>query len=247
MSFNSRSSGASWRLCGSASPSIARRGFLVGGFALLCAGCVTRPQPVVYGPPPPMPPPLPDPKTQMGALETRIFQLVQQQRQAVDPSAQTLKIDPLLVDVARKRSADMAAKGYFADAAPDGTTSASLVMDEDAQFQGLLGVNMAAQHYRVQLGIKVDDFAHRFLDTWINSQSHKQNLVFPEYNRTGIGAALNGDTVYVTELFATDLGLPPPKLSAPRGKITPMDSPQAAKRAMASPPPTLRTQAEATP
>jgi uncharacterized protein YkwD len=176
----------------------------------------------------------------MSALETKILELVQKQRRIIDPAAQILVIDPILVDVARKRSVDMALKGYFADAAPDGTTSASLVMDEDAQFQGLLGVNMAAQHYRVQLGIKVDDFADRFLDTWLHSASHLQNLGFPDYNRTGIGAAVNGDTVYVTELFATDLGLPPPKPATPRGRITPMDSPQAAKRSMASSPPSLR-------
>ncbi len=124
---------------------------------------------------------------------------------------------PILMDVARKRSVDMAAKGYFEDRAPDGTTSASMVMDEDARFQGLLGVNMAAQHYTKLSGVDVDAFAHRFLDTWLASQSHKQNLAFPDYNRTGVGCAINGDTVYVTQLFATDLGLPRPKEDTKQG------------------------------
>ena len=166
--------------------------------------------------------------------------LVIAERKNLDPAAKPLMLDPVLMDVARKRSMDMAAKGYFEDRAPDGTTSASMVMDEDARFQGLLGVNMAAQHYTKQSGVDVDAFAQRFLDTWLASQSHKQNLAFPDYNRTGVGCALNGDTVYVTQLFATDLGLPPPKENTRKDSVARMPSPQAAKSAMKSTKPALR-------
>lgn len=181
-----------------------------------------------------------DPVTQMQPLEDRVFRLVQDERKTIDPAAKPLVLDPILMDVARKRSVDMAKKGYFQDRAPDGTTSASMVMDEDSKFQGLLGVNMAAQHYNPQSGVDVDAFAHRFLETWLASQSHKQNLAFPDYNRTGVGCALNGDTVYVTQLFATDLGLPPPKEDTRRDSVSAMPSPQAAKSAMQSKKPALR-------
>jgi uncharacterized protein YkwD len=83
-------------------------------------------------------------------------------------------------------------------------------MDQDAKFQGLLGENIAAQHYLKAYGMDVDVFAHRFVETWLKSQSHRDNLSYGLYNRTGVGAAVNGDTVYVTQLFATDMGLPPP-------------------------------------
>jgi len=185
-----------------------------------------------------------DPATQMRPLEDRVYKLVLDERQTIDPAAKPLALDPILMDVARKRSVDMAAKGYFADRAPDGTTSASLVMDEDAKFQGLLGVNMAAQHYTKQSGVDVEQFAHRFLDTWLASQSHKQNLAFPDYNRTGVGCAINGDTVYVTQLFATDLGLPPPKEDTKKDSVAAMPSPQAAKSAMQSKKPALRAEPE---
>jgi uncharacterized protein YkwD len=181
-----------------------------------------------------------DPATQMRPLEERVFALVVSERKVLDPAAKPLVLDPILMDVARKRSVDMAAKGYFADRAPDGTTSASMVMDEDAKFQGLLGVNMAAQHYTKQSGVDVEAFARRFLDTWLASQSHKQNLAFPDYNRTGVGCAINGDTVYVTQLFATDLGLPPPKEATKKDTVASMPSPQAAKSAMQSKKPALR-------
>lgn len=181
-----------------------------------------------------------DPATQMQPLEERVFALVVSERKTLDPAAKPLMLDPILMDVARKRSADMAAKGYFEDRAPDGTTSASMVMDEDAKFQGLLGVNMAAQHYTKQSGVDVEAFAKRFLDTWLASRSHKQNLAFPDYNRTGVGCAINGDTVYVTQLFATDLGLPPPKEATKKDTVAAMPSPQAAKSAMQAKKPALR-------
>ncbi|MGH8324717.1 MAG: hypothetical protein ACRETD_13115, partial [Steroidobacteraceae bacterium] len=64
------------------------------------------------------------------------------------------------------------------------------------------------------------------------SAPHRENLSFADYNRTGVGAAANGDTVYVTELFATDLGLGPheDKPAVPpspaRGAQTPVPRPR---------------------
>jgi uncharacterized protein YkwD len=178
---------------------------------LVVAGCATLNAPFS---PTPRPPP-PDPHTQMAALETRIFQIVQEERHKIDPNAKPLALDIELQGVARQRSLDMAAKNYMAHTAPTGETSASIIMDEDAKFQGLLGENIAAQHYLKAYGVDVDVFAHRFVDTWLASQSHRDNLAFAAYNRTGIGAAVNGDTVYVTQLFATDMGLPPPSDAPP--------------------------------
>ncbi|MBL6852634.1 MAG: CAP domain-containing protein [Alphaproteobacteria bacterium] len=181
---------------------------------LLLAGCATT------QPPAPRPPP-PDPRTLMSALEQRIAILIADQRSRIDPEAKPLMIDPELVDIARQRSSDMATKHYFAHAAPNGDTSASILMAEDTRFQGLLGENIAAQHYRAELGIDVDQFARSFVDIWLKSPKHKENLAYAEYNRTGIGAAVDGDTVYVTQLFATDLGLGP-HLDAPADPVTPI-------------------------
>jgi len=145
----------------------------------------------------------------MPALETRIAVLIEEERERIDAKARPLVIDPELSGIARKRAADMAAKNYLAHAAPDGETSASILMDQDPRFQGLLGENMAAQHYVKQTGVDVNAFARAIVDQWLKSPQHHDNLAFADYNLTGIGAAVNGDTVYVTELFATDLGLGP--------------------------------------
>lgn len=166
---------------------------------------------------PPKPPP--DPATLMPALENRIYELVDAERHKIDPKAKELALDSELVGAAREKSADMAEHNYFAHAAPDGQTAAGIIMDKDAAFQGLLGENLAAEHYLKGYGVNVDEMAHRFVDLWLASKSHRDNLSLPVYDRTGVGAAVNGDTVYVTELFATDLGLPPPSSASDAGTV----------------------------
>src|SRR5579863_8681211 len=185
--------------------------------------------------PPPGPPP-PDPRTQMGALETRIAALVEDERHRLDPSARPLAIDPELSKIARARASDMAAKNYLAHAAPNGDTSASLLMAQDAKWQGLLGENLAAQHYTTQSGVAVDDFAQRFLDEWLKSPPHRDNMAFADYDHAGVGAAVNGDMVYVAVLFSTDMGLPPPKPEGPASAVTSWSSPAAAASAAANKP-----------
>ena len=173
----------------------------------------------------------------MPALELRIAVLIADERSRIDPKARALMIDPELSDVARKRAEDMAAKNYIAHAAPNGDTSATLLMAEDAHFQGLLGENIAAQHYSAAIGVDVEGFARRFVDTWLKSPPHKENLSFADYNHTGVGAAVNGDTVYVTQLFSTDLGLGPHPDDPVPPVITPVPNAKAGKDSMPAPKP----------
>jgi uncharacterized protein YkwD len=167
---------------------------------VLCACAAQQPARVAMQAPP-------DPKTLMPALENRIFELVDDERHKLDPAAKPLALDSELVGVARQKSADMAARKYFAHLSPDGRTAATLIMENDAGFYGLLGENLAAQPYLPKYGVDVETFARRLVDTWLASQSHRENLADPAYVRTGVGAAVNGDTVYVTELFANDSSL----------------------------------------
>lgn len=190
---------------------------------VVLAGCETVTAVVAPKAPPP------DPRTLMPALEQRIAVLIADERLKLVPDAKPLAIDAELADVARKRAADMAQKNYFAHTAPNGDTSATILMAEDARFQGLLGENMAAQHYTPASGIDVEAFAHRFVETWLASAPHKENLTFSDYDRTGVGAAVNGDTVYVTQLFATDLGLGPHQDDAPPPVVTAVPNAKAGK------------------
>lgn len=172
---------------------------------------------------------LPDPQTEMPALEARIYELIQQKRQQIDPKAKHLALDPELAAIAKKRSEAMARTNSFSGGSSDPHQSATMLMDEDAKFQGLVGENVAAQHYVPKVGIDVNVFAERFVDGWLASAPHKENLAFPDYTMTGVGAAVNGDTVYVTQLFASDLGLGPRQDGAPKPQATSVPTPQSAK------------------
>jgi uncharacterized protein YkwD len=195
---------------------------------LLLAGCASMEQTV---------PAAPDPQVQMAPLALRIAILVEEQRLKLDPKAKALAIDPELTKIAEMRARDMATKNYLAHAAPNGETSATLLMADDAKWQGLLGENLAAQHYVKESGVDANAFAARFLDEWMKSDPHRENLAYPAYDRTGVGAAVNGDTVYVTQLFASDMGLRP-MTDEDAKTVTSYATPSAAQKD--APPPPIR-------
>lgn len=148
----------------------------------------------------------PDPAARMPALEQRIFTLVSEKRHQTEPKARVLAWDQTLALVARKHSAEMAKANSFAGSG-DPHSAATILMGEDAKFQGMVGENVAAQHFTPGQDIDVDVFAKRFVDTWFASKAHLENLSFADFDRSGVGAAVNADTIFVSQLFTTDLGL----------------------------------------
>lgn len=143
----------------------------------------------------------------MAALEHQVFVLVQEERHRIDPGAKPLAADAELQGVAERRSADMARRSYVAHMSPEGVTAAGLLMDEDANFQGLLGENLAVQPIAGMSGIDVARYAQRIVDAWLASPAHRDNLALAAYDRSAVAATVGGETIYVIQLFATDLGL----------------------------------------
>lgn len=143
-----------------------------------------------------------NPHQQIAELERRIFVLVERDRLKTNPSAKPLVLDPELTAVARTHSEDMAREHFLGHRAPNGETTARLIMARDKSFQGLLGENIAAQYYTKAAGININTYAKRFVKTWMLSKSHRDNLAFSDYTQTGVGVAMNGHEVFVTQLFA---------------------------------------------
>lgn len=150
-------------------------------------------------------------------LEARMLSLVAEERHRIDPDAKPLVFDQELTDVAREHSEDMAKKNYVAHANAEGETTATMIMDRDTKFRGILGENIASQSYDKDQDVDVDAFAQSLVDSWLKSADHKANLAYAPYERTGIGVAVNSHMIYVTQLFASDLGLPEPPDDQPPG------------------------------
>ena len=111
-------------------------------------------------------------------LEAQMLELVNQERQAAGLAP--LQADPELTEVARKHSADMFARGYFAHDTPDGLSPFDRMRQANVRFL-TAGENLAlAPTLRI---------AHTGL---MNSPGHRANILRREFGRVGIGVMDGG-------------------------------------------------------
>lgn len=168
--------------------------------AILVAGCAARPVPV---------PPVPI-EVQLSAVKQRLFVLVEAEREHLKNGAKTLILDPELMRAAQIHTDDMAMKNSFDVGNPEGNVAVNTLLN-NPKFRGFVAENSAAQYFTPGFPIDPQMFASGFLKIWEDSPDHRMNLVYPGFDRTGIGLAVSGNTIYAAELFATDLGLPEPQ------------------------------------
>lgn len=126
--------------------------------------------------------------------------------------------------VARRHSADMAARDYFSHITPEGLTPTeraarmsyvcrktdgdmiSTGVGENLFSTGLYSsvrtVTEGGETTRTYAWKRLDEIAHDVVDGWMGSPGHRANLLEPRYNREGIGVVVtDGDRVLVTQLF----------------------------------------------
>jgi uncharacterized protein YkwD/uncharacterized membrane protein required for colicin V production len=106
-------------------------------------------------------------------LEARMLELVNKERLAA--GLKPLVADPELTEVARRHSADMFARGYFAHDTPEGLDPFDRMREANVRFV-TAGENLALAP-TVQV-------AHRGL---MNSPGHRANILYPGFGRAGIG------------------------------------------------------------
>ena len=106
-----------------------------------------------------------------------------------------LVVDPGLVEVARARSRDMAARGYFSHQPPDGCNYVC-IMDARGVPHAWAGENIA---WNTWDWAKTADVA---VDMWNNSPPHMENILGCHYTRFGSGVAKGADgKIYYTMIF----------------------------------------------
>lgn len=111
-------------------------------------------------------------------LEKQMLDLVNQERQAA--GLPPLQADPELTEVARKHSADMFARGYFAHDTPDGLSPFDRMKQANVRFI-TAGENLALA--------PTLQIAHTGL---MNSPGHRANILRREFGRVGIGVMDGG-------------------------------------------------------
>ena len=111
-------------------------------------------------------------------LEKQMLDSVNRERQAA--GLQPLAADPELTEVARRHSADMFARGYFAHDTPDGLTPFDRMRAANVRFI------TAGENLALAPTISV---AHTGL---MNSPGHRANILRREFGRVGIGVMDGG-------------------------------------------------------
>ena len=106
-------------------------------------------------------------------LEAQMLELINRERTAA--GLMPLEADPELTEVARRHSADMFARGYFAHNTPEGKDPFDRMRDADVKFR-IAGENLALA--------PTLQIAHTGL---MNSPGHRANILRPQFGRVGIG------------------------------------------------------------
>jgi uncharacterized protein YkwD len=144
-------------------------------------------------PQPPAPPPLG--AVDLGGLEQKLYVLQNAFRNA--QSLGSLQLDPRLVAIARMRAQDMVARNYFAHTAPTGETAFGL-LSQAGYVYTIAGENIARNNY------PDSETATIAMDGFLNSPSHKENVMDGRFKNVGIGVATAPDGMkYFAVVFAS--------------------------------------------
>jgi len=124
----------------------------------------------------------------------KVYDLTNNQRQSAD--LPILHYNSTLEASAIKKAQDMFANNYWAHNSPTGTTPWQFFKDAGYQYS-VAGENLAKDFYDTD----------SLLQAWMNSPTHKANIVSDKYQEIGIGVVngiLNGvKTTLVVQHFAT--------------------------------------------
>lgn len=110
-----------------------------------------------------------------------------------------------IAEIAKKHSQDMSERNYFSHISPEGKDvvdryeKANFVCARELSNGDVLkgGENLAEVSYPDDL-IGIDT---RIVQSWMDSPSHKKNLLFDGYGTEGIGVVISGEMLHITQNF----------------------------------------------
>lgn len=120
----------------------------------------------------------------------KLIELTNQAR--ADNGLNTLLINSLLIESAQGKSNDMLAKNYFAHTSPEGVTPWDWFVGVGYDYI-YAGENLAKNYAT----------AEAMFNAWMNSPTHRANILSENYREIGIAIATDGSVIYATQHFGT--------------------------------------------
>jgi uncharacterized protein YkwD len=134
--------------------------------------------------------------TPVEELEQRVFQLTNERRRSA--SLRRLEHDADLSLAARRHSEDMLRRQFFGHVNPDKRGPGDRVRLISGLSQRI-GENLWS--WSAPAPPVPQALAGRALTAWMASRSHRRNLLLPRYRHLGVGAAIRGTEVRLTQVF----------------------------------------------
>jgi uncharacterized YkwD family protein len=124
--------------------------------------------------------------SQLSAFEQKVVELTNKERAKYGVPA--LKIDVQLSKVAREKSRDMQAKGYFSHYSPTYGSPFDMMKK--------FGITYRSAGENIAMGQRSPE---EVVQAWMNSEGHRKNILNPSFTHIGVGHVANGN--YWTQMF----------------------------------------------
>ncbi|WP_173918349.1 CAP domain-containing protein [Halobacillus sp. Marseille-Q1614] len=124
----------------------------------------------------------------LSEAEEHVIELTNEARES--QGLEPLSINQQVAEVAQMKSEDMAKNNYFAHSSPTYGSPIQMLQSQNVDFQ------RAAEN--IAYGIQTPE---EVVDGWMNSPSHRRNILDPNLKEIGVGYVENGH--YWTQLFIT--------------------------------------------
>ena len=136
--------------------------------------------------------PQPQPQASLNDYEAAVLYLINTIR--AENGLGALTANQALNDVARSRSTDLLNRNYFSHYTPEGKTIFNFLKENGIGYSNA-GENLA---HSMPAGIGSPD---AFMNAWMDSPSHKANILRGAYSQIGISVVDNGDRKVLTTVF----------------------------------------------
>ena len=136
--------------------------------------------------------PQPQPQASLNDYEAAVLYLINTIR--AENGLGALTANQALNNIARSRSTDLLNRNYFSHYTPEGKTIFNFLKENGIGYSNA-GENLA---HSMPAGIGSPD---AFMNAWMNSPSHKANILRGAYTQIGISVVDNGDRKVLTTVF----------------------------------------------